>query len=134
MNESVRVFVYGSLLSGLENHGALGVSQKVADARTEEREFLMSDLGFYPGARRGGDAPLVGEVYEVSARTLARLDRLEGHPTFYRREVVETTAGPAWVYLLRGNFRRSDPRPDVVVLRGDWRTHLQARRNGAEVF
>ena len=45
-----------------------------------------------------------GEVYEVDASTLARLDELEGHPHEYRREVIQVVLDDdsllkAWIYF-----------------------------------
>jgi gamma-glutamylcyclotransferase (GGCT)/AIG2-like uncharacterized protein YtfP len=33
--------------------------------------------------------PIVGEVYEVNKVQLSNLDRLEGHPDWYRREPIK---------------------------------------------
>lgn len=50
-----------------------------------------------PGA---GHVPVL--VYDVPDPDWAELDRCEGHPHFYRRQVLEVTGqGPSWVYLLR---------------------------------
>jgi gamma-glutamylcyclotransferase (GGCT)/AIG2-like uncharacterized protein YtfP len=47
-----------------------------------------------------------GELYMVDEPTLARLDRLEGHPQFYSREEIRISAGAgaecmAWAYFIR---------------------------------
>ena len=66
---------------------------------------------------KGGSTAVIGEVYEVSHATLAELDYLEGHPSFYRREQLAFESfGELWVYLLpRGGvegYRR--------IVSGDW--------------
>lgn len=132
-----RVFVYGSLMSGLGNHHLLGSARfkglrnqprHLGRCRTARR-WTMIDLGAFPAVLEGPDGPgrVAGELYAVEADTLADLDRLEGHPDFYRRIRV-TILGetiPAWMYVLPpGRARDADEVPS-----GDWRAHL-ARRAG----
>lgn len=117
-----RVFVYGSLLSGLHNHPVLGGSRLVGEG--EISGYTMANLGSFPGVAKGGKGSVVGEVYEVNATTLARLDRLEGHPSFYRRTMVRLVDGSvAWVYLLQPDYVRRSPQ----VPCGDWRRVVEAR-------
>lgn len=91
----------------------------------------MLDLGSFPGvvpgdAAEGKDGAVTGEVYEVSDETFRRLDRLEGHPRLYRRELVETEAnGPAWMYVYQ-----STPPAAAVVPGNDWRRRVRAGRAG----
>lgn len=47
---------------------------------------------------------IYGELYQVDAMTLMRLDRLEGHPGWYCREEVEIVSESeqivlAWLYF-----------------------------------
>jgi gamma-glutamylaminecyclotransferase len=129
-----RVFVYGSLLSGLHNHRLLAGATPLGRAETGPADFLLLDLGGVPGAI--GVAPeaghrIRGEVYDVDGPTLDRLDALEGHPRFYRRERVALlmAAGgreEAWMYLLAapGDYpARMYPR----LPHGDWRAYLAAK-------
>src|SRR5690606_19616506 len=89
---SYRVFVYGTLRRGEANHRLLERATFLREARTIPA-FSLRDLGAFPGLFAGGHTPVVGEVYEVDAATLARLDRLEGHPSFYRREPIALDDG-----------------------------------------
>ena len=89
-----KVFVYGTLLAGEPNSRLLARAQRIGDARTEEG-FALFDLGAFPGMvnvrSRSGAGAVVGELYAVDDETLEALDRLEGHPSFYRR--TERLAG-----------------------------------------
>jgi gamma-glutamylcyclotransferase (GGCT)/AIG2-like uncharacterized protein YtfP len=76
---TARVLVYGSLLLGEPNHRILSRATLVGAARTKAG-FTLYDLGAFPGMVAGGDDAILGEVYEVDAATLARLDALESHP------------------------------------------------------
>lgn len=119
---STRVFVYGTLMRGQRNHhwmrGAvwLGCSSP--------RGFSLWSLGQYPVACPGGGGRIRGEVYSLSLAHLYRLDVLEECPRFYRRRLVRTRFGMAWIYyqleppanaiwLPGGDWRRSRPRVDI---------------------
>ncbi|HEY0236084.1 MAG TPA: gamma-glutamylcyclotransferase family protein [Afipia sp.] len=73
-----RVFVYGSLKRGLENHHLLGTAEFAGKAVTAA-PFRMMD-GPYPVLREGDDRgrKVSGELYKVDDRTLEVLDDLEG--------------------------------------------------------
>lgn len=120
---NIRVMVYGTLLAGYGNHRAYMQTAKLVGEATMRGK--MYSLGAFPCVSLHGDNTIRGEVYDVDEETLKYLDRLEGHPRFYCREVVETTLGPAWVYLInRDDEMSSTP----VVASGSWREYT--KRNG----
>lgn len=96
------VAVYGSLKRNFYNHHFLEVDDTVFLADAQVSGFKMYSLGSYPMIVKGNGVVSV-ELYEVSRETFARLDRLEGFPTFYGRSVVtaETLHCPveAWIYF-----------------------------------
>jgi gamma-glutamylcyclotransferase (GGCT)/AIG2-like uncharacterized protein YtfP len=117
--ESTRVFVYGTLLRGEGNHRLLARARLLREARTEAT-FELRDLGAFPGLVRGGAHAVAGEVYEVDADTLAALDRLEGHPRFYRRTLIALADGErVEAYLLAPEQVDGCP----VIASGSWRAH-----------
>ena len=117
MTATTRVFVYGSLLSGEPNHRVLARARRVGEARTAPR-FALHDLGAYPAMIEGGGLAIAGEVYEVDAKTLARLDVLEGHPRYYRRVPITLADGSsAETYLLTP--AQVEGRP--LIASGNWR-------------
>ena len=111
------VFVYGSLLSGLLNSKFLNTAKLLGEFTTPP-SYKMFDLGMFPCIVRGGDTPIKGEIYQVDEETFAVLDRLEGHPDFYRRSKINTDQGKAWVYLYPDDVVGGDRVDD-----GDWRAH-----------
>lgn len=120
----VRVFVYGTLLAGEPNHRVLAGARLVAEGRTQPA-FELRDLGPFPGLVHGGGHAVVGEVYEVDDATLAALDRLEGHPRFYRRTTVSLADGEqVWTYLL--GPEQVEGRP--IIRSGSWRARRQEER------
>ena len=111
------VFVYGSLLREEQNHAWLEGAEFLREAKTRP-VFTLFDLGSFPGLVEGGETAVWGEVYEVGPPVLADLDRLEGHPRFFRRVTITLAdGGEAEAYLLPpGN-----PSERSVILSGNWR-------------
>ena len=87
----------------------------VATHRTAPR-YTMVTLEGYPGVVEGGKSAIVGELYVVPAPLLRALDRFEEAPMCYRRVVIPTARGPAWMYLYRGATAHKE-----LVPSGDWR-------------
>ncbi len=113
---ATRIFTNGTLLEGQPNHRLLAGSTLLGAARTEP-VFDLLDLGAFPGMVAGGSTAIKGELYEVDGATLADLDRLEGHPEFYRRRTILLDTGErvaAYIYPRR-------PRGCPVIPGGDWR-------------
>lgn len=73
-----RVFVYGTLKRGYENHHLLARSEFIGRAYTASPYRLLD--GDYPVLRDNGEnrCPVSGEVYEVDLQTISALDELEG--------------------------------------------------------
>jgi gamma-glutamylaminecyclotransferase len=121
------VFVYGTLRQEEVNHELLVRARFVAEARTES-SFELFDLGPFPAMCAGGQTAVLGEVYAVDEATLARLDRLEGHPSFYQRTQIRLEGGQeVETYLMD----RARMRGRVVIRSGDWRAHRAPAGSGA---
>ena len=84
MNNTHRVFVYGTLKKGHYNNTLLEEAEFVGAAKTVGNDYTMYHLGAFPGVKEGGCDSITGEVYNVNDEQLARLHQLEGHPTFYK--------------------------------------------------
>ncbi len=116
MKTTTRIFTYGTLMTGQPNHRLLARAKWIGSARTEPR-FDLVDLGPFPGLMSGGTTSVLGEIYEVDRETLAALDRLEGHPSFYERKTIRLANGQwiaAYLYPKR-------PPHAAVISGGDWR-------------
>jgi gamma-glutamylcyclotransferase (GGCT)/AIG2-like uncharacterized protein YtfP len=112
-----RVFVYGTLLAGEPNHRLLETALFLGPAATAP-VFMLADLGPFPALVAGGAAAVAGEVYEVDAPTLARLDVLEGHPRFYQRQPIALDDGSqVETYVLSPEQVAGRP----VIGSGSWR-------------
>jgi gamma-glutamylaminecyclotransferase len=113
------VFVYGTLRRDEVNHDLLARARFVSEARTEPC-FELFDLGPFPAMSTGGETAVLGEIYAVDDATLARLDHLEGHPSFYQRTQIRPEGGQeVQAYLMD----RTRMRGRVPIASGDWRAH-----------
>lgn len=112
------ILTYGTLLKGESNHGLLQDSLFVKEGITKP-EYTMISLGGFPGILTGGTTSIKGEVYEVDKKTLDRLDRLEGHPDWYKRtpiELLDGTQVEVYIYPpLKGEGEKR------VIESGSWR-------------
>lgn len=124
----MKVFVYGSLLSGLDNHRLLVGQRFIGEASTRPA-FTLASLGEFPGMAAGGSQAVAGEVYQVTPECLAALDRLEGHPRFYRRSIITLDNGlKVATYLLPAARVSGCP----IVESGSWREHRSSKNVRAE--
>ena len=81
----ITLFVYGTLLSGEPNHYILSTSKFLTNAQTKPEFELLDINGQCPAMVAGGKTVVKGELYSLNKKTLAIIDRLEGHPQFYKR-------------------------------------------------
>lgn len=95
-----RLFVYGTLQRGCDNHALIAAGRRLGAAVTAPG-FALIDLGPYPGMVRRGQSAVAGELYQVTPAVLEALDRFEGHPWLFRRARVPLADGrQAFAYLL----------------------------------
>ena len=103
MSSTTLVFVYGSLKKGFGNHHVLsaGRSSFIGRGKTAECDYLMTSALYFPYVMRPNEWPgihstlipycgfVTGELYCVDWLGMKHLDRLEEHPTMYRRRPVK---------------------------------------------
>ncbi len=132
----MRVAVYGTLRAGFGNHALLGDAPLVGVGRTQ-RQFMMLTAGFpvclVPEDTADG-VQITVEVYDLSSSSapeaiLRRLDNLEGHPEWYKREELivrfeDGTTTSAWMYIMPGTTE--DFPSWKHVPHGDWAAHRRA--------
>ena len=75
----MKIFVYGTLKRGGQNHHHLAGQIFLGEARTA-RGYTLYELTGYPGmiAQTGGADGVSGELWDIDAACLARLDEVEG--------------------------------------------------------
>lgn len=99
----ILVAVYGTLKRTFHNHHLISQSEHWEFLGTDFTTGVLTHLSGYPGAVRARAGKIRIEVFSIDAACLGRLDILEGHPTFFRRSIVETAYGKAWMYFVPAN-------------------------------
>ncbi len=123
-----RVFVYGSLKRGFENHDLLGAAVFAGKAATVASYRMMD--GPYPVLRQSdtGGWRVSGELYEVDTRTLKALDDLEGvDERFYDRIEIDVMMADepaarntrAFIYIGCADYWDRQPQSDYRALDAD---------------
>jgi gamma-glutamylcyclotransferase (GGCT)/AIG2-like uncharacterized protein YtfP len=99
------VFVYGSLKQRHYNNIWLEESSYFGTHTTIDSSFDMINLGTFPAVIDNGSHKIQGEIYEINDETFEWLDRLEGHPHFYERRLIDVDKfpEPVWIYILNEN-------------------------------
>lgn len=122
--QRLTVAVYGSLRVGMGNHRVMGDDSILLSTETIKDNFDMIDMGSFPGLIPSEEQKdIVVEVYSVTPRTYANIERLEGYPSFYNRRDVNTSHGPAGIYFLERSGWGSSKMVQQFDSAYDWVKH-----------
>lgn len=116
----IRVFVYGSLMSGLSNHIYMKRAGGVFIAEDTINATLHAYCPYFPAVTISDDE-VKGEVYEIPNSGLKVLDRLEGEGVLYKRVTLTTLKGEeVEVYVME----EEDCADAKMIVSGDWRAYF----------
>jgi gamma-glutamylaminecyclotransferase len=99
-SKSHRLFVYGTLKRGFNNHNLLERAKFIGEC--DEIQGVMFHLGGFPSINLVEPrTKLFGEIYEVTLSQLGCVDSLEGHPRWYKRTLLYLPKGLGytWTYV-----------------------------------
>jgi len=118
------VFVYGTLMSGYGNNRLLS-KHKIIDTGTTKDKYVLKARSIPFLIDKKGEPNVQGEIYKVSENTLQTLDMLEGHPSWYRRKVIDVInevgdTVKAWVYFMP---EAAESLQSTVIPSGNYRDH-----------
>lgn len=111
----MKLFVYGTLKQGFNNHYIIENAPMIAKNTSIEGD--MFSLGGFPGVVPGRGI-VWGEIYDITEDQLKRTDRLEGHPTFYKRTPV--VAGDDVKIECETYFYQGETRDLTKIKNGVW--------------
>lgn len=129
MREAVPLFIYGSLMSGLEHHDQLVGAEPRGKALLMDHHLVLYE-GSYPALVPGSPGTgqpqpqtlcVVGELFVVDVEHLERLDSFEECPHLYQRITVTLADGTRAQAYAIGRERAQD----FSVLGGDFRAFLK---------
>ncbi len=116
--ETLRVFVYGTLRKGQYNHYLLNKARFIKDTRVDG--FQMYSRGFFPFLYEG-EGSIIAELYEINQRIFFSLDLLEGYPHHYQRKIVSDVNGDeAWIYYFENRNNERYMSNGSYIESGDW--------------
>jgi len=121
------LFIYGTLMPGLRLEAEMQGARFVGAAQVHGRLF---DLGRYPGFL-AGEGLVTGEVYEVDAAHLARLDVVEDMvpgdraASQYWREAVTVVAGPLQGQAVQTYVYNRPVEGCTPIPHGDYRRYIR---------
>jgi gamma-glutamylaminecyclotransferase len=115
-----RVIVYGTLRKHGIYHHLLRNSEFIKEIVVSG--YKMIDLGAYPAAASSKTSEILCEQYMVDNETFNALDRLEGYPNLYDRELTMD----GWIYYMQ-------PYSSVIkngkeIESGDWMHHIKTSK------
>lgn len=101
-----RLFVYGTLKREEWSRDFIAWANFISkDAEVEG--FDLFQLGVFPGAKPGKGV-VKGHLAKLDQALLSALDHYEGHPHFFKRELVHVKVkdndkldGEAWMYIFQ---------------------------------
>lgn len=100
------LFVYGTLKRGCRRHSLLADQQFLGLARTVPRYRLYRRDAFPCLVEDDQGVAIRGELWQIDAAALARIDEYEGAPELFRRLPIalETQATQAHAYFYNGDI------------------------------
>lgn len=124
----MNIFVYGTLLKGLQRERALSRSQFIGPAWTQGELY---DLGSYPGLTEG-DSKIFGELYSVDQPTLNYLNRMEGYDSDYpenslyiRKKITASLVTTGETLEAESYFYNRPVVSSNRITHGDYRIYLE---------
>lgn len=119
-----KMFVYGTLMSGQPRNSVLAGCYYLGPKKTWPAYSLHELVGAdFPALCEDGVAAVLGELWLVSAYVVEALDRIEGHPNFYKRSQIRLSDDTqAEAYLLPVEVLKSVKTRKITS--GSWVQHL----------
>jgi gamma-glutamylcyclotransferase (GGCT)/AIG2-like uncharacterized protein YtfP len=116
-SDPVRLFVYGTLLSGERDAPLLDGATLLGELRTEPL-YTLVDLGVYPALIERGTVAVLGELYLVDKKRRFELDVKWQVPILFQRATIRLEQGEeAEAYVMREDQVRGKRR----LAQGDWK-------------
>ena len=118
---TVKLIVYGTLMSGERNHRFCRNAVSITPCSVTG---TLYDTGYgFPAFIPEGDGVVKAELIEIPLADWADVDRLEGYPRLYDRQLLQATltdGGEAtgWVYIMT-----ELPEQAKVIESGDWKEY-----------
>ena len=118
---TVKLIVYGTLMSGERNHRFCRNAVSITPCTVTG---TLYDTGYgFPAFAPEGDGEVKAELIEIPLADWADVDRLEGYPRLYDRQLLQATLADGseatgWVYIMT-----ELPKMAQVIESGSWKEY-----------
>ena len=118
---TVKLIVYGTLMSGERNHRFCRNAVSITPCTVTG---TLYDTGYgFPAFMPEGDSEVKAELIEIPLADWADVDRLEGYPRLYDRQLLQATLADGskatgWVYIMT-----ELPEQAKVIESGSWKEY-----------
>ena len=118
---TVKLIVYGTLMSGERNHRFCRNAVSITPCTVTG---TLYDTGYgFPAFMPEGDSEVKAELIEIPLADWADVDRLEGYPRLYDRQLLQATLADGskatgWVYIMT-----EVPEQAKVIESGSWKEY-----------
>ena len=119
--KTVKLIVYGTLMSGERNHKFCKNALSIEPC-TVTGTLYDTGCGF-PAFQPEGENTIHAELIEIPLRDWFAIDRLEGYPKLYDRQLYpctlpDDTTDTGWIYIMNNL-----PPMATIIKGGDWKGH-----------
>lgn len=138
------LFAYGTLRKDEPNNQIIVNHSTYVETCQTTDEFIIFTQNYkaFPYIVRPSVWPLMaqhackitGDLFTINDTGLRRCDKLEGHPTWYKRELItlNTNSGPkeAYAYILTKERldKMLSSEHDYIVFEGDWKMNSNEKK------
>ena len=119
--KTVKLIVYGTLLSGERNHHFCRNAVKITHCTVIG---TLYDTGYgFPAFVPEGEGVVKAELIEIPIEDWAAVDRLEGYPRLYDRQLIsctlpDGTTDTGWIYIMN-----TLPPMAKIIESGSWKEY-----------
>ena len=118
---TVKLIVYGTLMSGERNHRFCWNAVSIIPC-TVRGTLYDTGCGF-PAFQTEGNTAVKAEFIEIPIADWAAVDRLEGYPRLYDRQLIsctlaDGTTDTGWIYIMNNL-----PPMATVIESGNWKEY-----------
>ena len=119
--KTVKLIVYGTLMSGERNHRFCRNAVSITPCTVTG---TLHDTGCgFPAFIPEGNTVVNAELIEIPIADWAAVDRLEGYPRLYDRQLfpctlLDGTTDIGWIYIMNNL-----PPMATTIKSGDWKEH-----------
>ncbi len=117
MDNNIYLAVYGTLRKGFSNNKYFLKDEQYVGTGLTLEEYQMTARSIPFVNKNIKDTNIVIDLFKIPQKTLLEIDRLEGHPDWYKREEIPVKVNneiyKAWLYF-------SDSVGDMIIKSGDY--------------